>query len=173
MVKTYDDKKPVVRKELLQMMERRTDLNDIDINKYYNLFYETMLAKIQEREEASRIIRANIVNETSRTVKLASLPTNLSRIRGTTDYFRKINNEVAFLHYYNGFISLNVTVSLDKDVNKIWKSFINHEQKVAVTEDETGNYTVHLDHCIDTKCQDSCQKTTLEQYNLLWLFKRV
>ena len=166
---SYKEGNPKMRPDLLQMSTVNTGLDDraVSASDCADAMYEHRLAQILVRKVESSFLKGKVVDMEKRTVKLSPINPNLSKIKGTSDYYQKIHRESQVAFQYFGKTALSVQVEVSKNTSEIWKQYLVEENAVGVvvkTLDGELSYEVHKNHRSLEPCIESCEIVPLREY---------
>ena len=160
---------PELRPDLLRFTKVNTALvaEAISVSDLADALYEHRLASILQRKGNCSLYKGKIISLENRTIKISPMKPNLSRIKGTSDYYQRLYNESQVAFHYFGKTAIQVQVELKKSPEEIWKIFLVEENKVAVVQKESNgklSYEVHKNHRSLEPCVDNCEITPLRSY---------
>ena len=161
---------PKQRPDLLRLSTVNTALvaTAISVSAYADALYEHRLSQIQYCINAKNFMfKGKVVNSENRTIQISPINSNLSNIKGTTDYYEKLFRESQVAFQYFGQTALSVQIELKKNPLEIWKQYLIEENVVAVIQKELNgkcSYEVHKNHRTFEACTDNCEIVPLQSY---------
>ena len=157
------------RSDLLTLSNENVALakDAVSVNDFADAIFEHRLQAIQNRRAEGSFYKGKVVSIDDRLVKTNPLKPDLSRIKGTMDYNRKLFIETQAYFAYFGRTAISLQVELKKDCLEIWKQVLVQENKVAIVSSEINgdlSYKVHTNHRSFEPCVEECKDIDLRDY---------
>ena len=163
-------REPIYRQDVIKKMFAGP--GQFKLKEFLSPLYEHKMKQLIDASNFSSCVNGRIVDFNQRSVRIVDSHMTTSKIKGSDDYYSRLNQEIRFAIYNLGSTFVEIKAKLPKNTEGVWASILmqinNAMVDVLEKKNEDGmietQFKVHTTHNSDGDCDATCEPVDLVEF---------